>query len=394
MDKNIKLINLIKCIVLTVLFIAALYFENAQQLRVIILIAVFICYLAVDFYRSFLKRDSKLYFLSFILNIILAYSLEYNSRLLINYFFHSFYIVILFEAALLMDMKKGIIIGLITLFVSMIKYAYLIYYKFNLSSISQMAFFLMFNILILVIATFAQYNKKEGERKEILYKELLAAYKQLKEYNDEVKRLSVIEERNRIARDIHDSLGHNMTALIMQLQMAKLFLKEDKTRAENLLVSSVKTAKDSLTEIREAVETLRGADSAVSSEEAIRSLIDDFSEKTGAAVNLEITGKCTEKKQIINADLYRIIQESMTNAIRHGKAKTIWININYSDEAISFLVKDDGTGVKAIKEGYGLKGIRERVEAYNGRLEYKNENGFIIEGNLYLEGKNDKGIIG
>ncbi len=394
MDKNIKLINLIKCIVLTVLFIAALYFENAQQLRVIILIAVFICYLAVDFYRSFLKRDSKLYFLSFILNIILAYSLEYNSRLLINYFFHSFYIVILFEAALLMDMKKGIIIGLITLFVSMIKYAYLIYYKFNLSSISQMAFFLMFNILILVIATFAQYNKKEGERKEILYKELLAAYKQLKEYNDEVKRLSVIEERNRIARDIHDSLGHNMTALIMQLQMAKLFLKEDKTRAENLLVSSVKTAKDSLTEIREVVETLRGADSAVSSEEAIRSLIDDFSEKTGAAVNLEITGKCTEKKQIINADLYRIIQESMTNAIRHGKAKTIWININYSDEAISFLVKDDGTGVKAIKEGYGLKGIRERVEAYNGRLEYKNENGFIIEGNLYLEGKNDKGIIG
>lgn len=394
MDKNIKLINLIKCIVLTVLFIAALYFENAQQLRVIILIAVFICYLAVDFYRSFLKRDSKLYFLSFILNIILAYSLEYNSRLLINYFFHSFYIVILFEAALLMDMKKGIIIGLITLFVSMIKYAYLIYYKFNLSSISQMAFFLMFNILILVIAAFAQYNKKEGERKEILYKELLAAYKQLKEYNDEVKRLSVIEERNRIARDIHDSLGHNMTALIMQLQMAKLFLKEDKTRAENLLVSSVKTAKDSLTEIREVVETLRGADSAVSSEEAIRSLIDDFSEKTGAAVNLEITGKCTEKKQIINADLYRIIQESMTNAIRHGKAKTIWININYSDEAISFLVKDDGTGVKAIKEGYGLKGIRERVEAYNGRLEYKNENGFIIEGNLYLEGKNDKGIIG
>ena len=77
----------------------------------------------------------------------------------------------------------------------------------------------MVNVLILVVTGFAQYNKEERERKDILYKELLDAHKKLKQYADEVNRLSVVDERNRIARDIHDTLGHNMTALIMQLQM-------------------------------------------------------------------------------------------------------------------------------------------------------------------------------
>ena len=150
MRNNRKLFYLIKSIVLTILFLAALYFENAQKIRLTFLASFFIIYLIIGLIRLFLNKESKLFSLLFILDILLVYLLEYNSRLLINYFFHLFYIVILLEAVLLLDLKNSIIIGSIAVAVSMIKYGQLIYYKFNLSNISQMAFFLMANILILV----------------------------------------------------------------------------------------------------------------------------------------------------------------------------------------------------------------------------------------------------
>lgn len=395
MEKKNKLLYLSKILILTILFAGALYFENCQQQRLYVLTAIFVVYLAVGFFRYFFNNESNLYFISFTLDIALVYILEYNSRLLINYFFHSFYIIILLEAVMSLNMKKGIIIGTISVLISMIKYIYLIYYKFNLSNVSQMAFFLMANALILIIAGFAQYNKEEREKKDILYKELLDVYKQLKEYNDEVKRLSVVEERNRIARDIHDSLGHNMTALIMQLQMVEHFLKEDSNKAEELLTNSIKTSKDSLSGIREVVETLRGSDFTANSlqQYKIRNLIDEFSNKTGADIKLIITGEDGMHNTSASADLYRIIQEAMTNSIRHGKASAIRVTINYTDNYISFSVKDNGIGSNIIKEGFGLKGIRERVENSNGKVEYVSKEGFNIKGILYLEGKNDKSTV-
>lgn len=393
MQKNKRLFNILKLVVTAILFSAALYFENAQQYRLYVLIATFVIYLFLGFGKYFIKFDNNLYFISFIIEISLVYFLEHNSRLLVNYFFHCFYIIILLEAALSLDMKKGIIIGLISVIVSMIKYVYLIYYKFNFSNISQTAFFLMANLLILVIASFAQHNKEEREKKDILYKELLDAHRKLKEYNCEMNRLQVLEERNRIAREIHDSLGHNMTTLIMQLQMSYHFLEDDKIKSKSLILDSVKTARDSLSGIREVVETLRGVDNTIVVGETIRNLINDFSQKTGVDIKFEITGDVAKPDIRANANLYRIIQESMTNAIRHGNATAIRVAINYSKNSISFSIKDNGVGAKIVDEGYGIKGIRERVEDFNGNLKYESIDGFCIKGILYLEEKNDKSTV-
>ena len=203
-------------IIFILLFLSALYFENAQQQRLILLFIIFILFLVGNIAKYYIKTQNKLFIL-FLIDTALIYIIESNSRLLINYFFHSFYMIIFLEASLTLQLKKGIAIGIITVIISMIKYVYLIYYKFNLSNVSQMFFFLMVNILILIIAAFARKTKEEKEKKDILYRELLDTHKKLKEYTDELNRLSVIEERTKIARDIHDTLGHNMTALIMQL---------------------------------------------------------------------------------------------------------------------------------------------------------------------------------
>ncbi|HQE65612.1 MAG TPA: hypothetical protein PLE05_02145, partial [Bacillota bacterium] len=173
MEKGRRLFNIIKAVLLTLLFCTALYFENAQRQRLYVLVFIFALYLAVGFGRGLIKRYNNLYCLSFILDIALVYILEYNSRLLINYFFHSFYIAVLLESSLLLGLRRGMMIGAATVVVSLIKYIYLIYYNFNLSNVSQLVFFLMVNVLILVVAGFAQHNKEERERKDILYRELL-----------------------------------------------------------------------------------------------------------------------------------------------------------------------------------------------------------------------------
>lgn len=384
MLKSKKHLNLyiIKIIIYTIFFILSLYFENVQQQRLYILIAVFFIFVANNISKYFINKQNKLYIASFLIDLALIYMLELNSRLLINYFLHSFYILVLLEASITLEIKSGMIIGISTIIVSLIKFIYLVYYKFNLSNISQMFFFLMVNILILIIAAFAQYNKQEREKKDLLYKELLDAHKKLKEYTDEVQRLSVIEERNRIARDIHDNLGHNMTALIMQLQMADHYIKADSLKSQELLENSVKTAKESLAGIREVVETLRETGTSLSPDKAIKVLIDEFSEKTGTEIDLKIEGKVINNQEAATA-MYHILQEGLTNAVRHGSATKIWVILNYTEDSINFSIKDNGSGTDNIIEGYGMKGINERVKAFNGNVEFKSNNGFQIKGIIY-----------
>lgn len=176
---------LLKFAIFAILFIIALYFENAQQQRLLVLIAVFLLFAANNIVKYFINRENKFYCILFIIDLVLIYFLEFNSRLLINYFMHSFYIIILLEAAITLEIKNGIIIGSAAVIVSMIKFIYLVYFKFNLSNLSQMIFFMIINVLVLIVTLFAQYNKQEREKKDVLYKELLDAHKKLKEYTDE-----------------------------------------------------------------------------------------------------------------------------------------------------------------------------------------------------------------
>ncbi len=374
---------ILKFVILTILFIAALYFESAQQQRLFVLIVVFLLFTANNIIKYFINKESKFYCILFIIDLLLIYFLELNSRLLINYFLHSFYIIVLLEASVTLEIKNGIIIGSTAIIVSMIKFAYLIYFKFNISSISQMIFFLIINILVLTVALFAQHNKQEREKKDILYKELLDAHKKLKEYTVEVKRLSIVEERNRIARDIHDNLGHNMTALIMQLQMAEHYIKTDSPKSQELLINSIKTAKDSLSGIREVVETLRETRAIPATDKAIKALAEEFSVKTGIETELNINGKIINNQQASEA-IYHILQECLTNAVRHGDATKIWLELDYKNDSVTFNIKDNGTGAENLTEGYGMKGIRERVNDFNGSVEFKSENGFVIEGFILL----------
>lgn len=387
-DKE-KLLQIIKIIILSLLFYAAVYFENAGQQRFYVLQGIFFTFIAWGLVRNCLKKKASLYALSFILDLILIYVLEYNSRLMINYFFHFFYFILILEAAMFLEGNRGIYVGIAGAIASLIKYFFLIYYKPTLLYVSQMIFFFLVSVLTLLIIVFAQYYKREKEKKDLLYKELLFTHKELQGYIEEVKRLIIIEENNRFARDVHDILGHNMTALIMQLEMVGHILNEDIDSAKVLIEQAKTTARDALTNMREVVATLRGKASKQWTVQAIKDMIQEFSVKTGVKVNIKLDNEEGIQGLRVNIALFRIIQEALTNSVRHGKATEVDIDLSCSDSAVTFFIRDNGTGVVDLRKGYGLKGIKERVEALKGRVEFETQPRFTIIGVLCMEGNND-----
>ncbi|SHH75073.1 Signal transduction histidine kinase [Caloranaerobacter azorensis DSM 13643] len=381
-DKNFKVFMLIKILVLIPIFYTAIYFENTFSKRFYTIILIFIVYMILGVIRRKLCNKYSTLFMSFFIDILLIFFLEYNSRFLINYFLHSFYIVIILEASLTLKRDRSLIVGIVAVLISLIKSIMLIYYKSNLANISEMAFFALINILTLIVTNFAQYNKEEKEKKELLYKELLKAHKKLKEYSDRVEKLTIIEERNRIARDIHDTLGHKMTALIMQLEMSSYMIDENPEKAKQLIEEAKKQAREGLLSIRKVVETLRINDDISQGIDFIKQMADEFSKKTGTDIKLKIKGNQIKIPSNISTVLYRIIQESLTNAVRHGKATKINIEIVFRENSVNFCIRDNGIGVHNIKEGYGLKGIRERVEHFNGKVKFESRGGFEVKGYL------------
>lgn len=387
--KNQKkiLLNIIKIAILSAIFYGAIYFENPSGNRLYKIIGLFTVFMMVNIARSIANNKGILIGYSFIIDVGLVYLMEYNSRFLVNYFLHSFYLIILLEASLILNRNKNLIMGFITVGVSLIKYFLLIYYKNNLANLSEMIFIILINALVLIIINFAQYHKEEKEKKDILYSELLDTNRKLKRYSQRVEELTKVEERNRIARDIHDTLGHNMTALIMQIEMAEHMIDDNMSKGKKILKEAKATAREGLLRIREVVETLNEEKIQSRGIESIKSMVNDFADKTKVNIELYIEGNVIQSSPILDANLYRIIQEALTNSVRHGKSSKIHIELNYDGKGVAFIIKDNGIGTKDIKSGYGIRGMKERAETLSGNISFEGADGFKVVGYLPMEVK-------
>lgn len=373
-----KKILFLKIIIVSILFSLAVLYENAVGDRFIMLFILFSLYTLNGIIKLRLKNNMNLYLASYIFDIGIIFLIENNSRFMINYFIHSIYLILILEITLTVKRKNGLIIGSIAAFISLIKYFFLIYYNPSATYISEMMFFMLVNIFILVVSNFAHKTKEEKDEKDKIYKELLKTHKKLKDYTEEVERLSKTEERNRIARDLHDDLGHNMTALIMKLEMTEHILDENIDESRSLLSSSKDMARRGLREIRNVVETLRRVD--INNLKDIEKLIKEFSDNIKVNINRDID--CSNVLLTVEVEevLYKLVKEALTNSVRHGKSTEINIRIKCIDNGIEFEIKDNGIGVNEIKEGYGMRGMKERIEKVQGEISFKSDNGFKISG--------------
>jgi signal transduction histidine kinase len=183
---------------------------------------------------------------------------------------------------------------------------------------------------------------------------------------------SRVAERLRIARDLHDTLGHHLTALTIQLDVASR-LTEPTAAAHVREAHAI--AKLLLSDVREAVSTLRGS-SRIDLGQAVRAL-------AGTRGSLRIHLDVPEHLQLEDPAqahaLLRCVQEIITNTARHASAQNLWIRIEQRQDGIDLHARDDGRGVPDVRWGNGLRGMRERFEEYAGRIEVTSGSGHGFE---------------
>ncbi len=193
----------------------------------------------------------------------------------------------------------------------------------------------------------------------------------------------VFEERNRIARDIHDNAGHSLTTVIMQTEAAKLIIEDNPAEAKNRIISANIQAKNALEQLRESVHLLAGRQQIRPLREELGEIIAQTIDGTQIRARYDISEVKTSVEQY--RYICNTVKELLANGIRHGNATAFYIELKQAGENINLLVSDNGSGVAGeVKEGYGLKGIRERAEALGGGCRYVSEAEEGFETEIYL----------
>ncbi|MFI0452400.1 sensor histidine kinase [Actinomadura sp. 6N118] len=175
--------------------------------------------------------------------------------------------------------------------------------------------------------------------------------------------LAAAAERNRIARDIHDNVGHHLTVISVQLEKSAAFRSIDPEAADQALTDARESARLALEDVRRSVGTLR-AHGQFSLAAALAALVGRF----GTAVTLDIRGDESVLDGPALPVLYHAAQESLTNAHRHACAERVSVEVELGRREARLVVEDDGKGFESQVEGFGVRGMRERLELVGGSL--------------------------
>ncbi len=209
--------------------------------------------------------------------------------------------------------------------------------------------------------------------------ELENAYQKLIEISKEREQLVAVEERSRLARELHDTLAHTLTAVIVSLEAGKKLLDKDPQKALAEIGKSQEQARKGLDEVRLTVKALRPGDlDNMDFTAAIKGLARDYS-GSGIHIQFELDEEI-DLTPSLETTLYRIIQESITNSVRHGEANLIKVRLRRNENGLSLEVEDDGKGYVELSEGHGLRGIRERAADLGARVSFINQKsgGFLV----------------
>lgn len=199
--------------------------------------------------------------------------------------------------------------------------------------------------------------------------------KALEQYARQVENLTLLEERNRLARELHDTVGHTFTSVIMGMDAVSYLIELDPNKAKAKLEVLREVTRNGLDEVRKSIHQIAPLEDNAPLTQQISRLANEFAVHTGTSVRVDTSGEEGEFPQQLKLTIIRCLQEALTNAKRHGQAASVLIEINYLHEQISLKVKDDGLGSDKIHTGFGLNGMKERLAAWRGNLQIHSHKG-------------------
>lgn len=342
----------------------------------LILIGLFLFITINNYLRvKFFYKDNDRFFLSMLIYMILSNILIYN----MNGYVDIFNFMIMYELILFTEGSRSkIFIGLsilstffISIFrqVSFIEVLDLQFWRDELINIAMLALYLFYYSF-----TLFAYKALRGEKIKVdrLNKDLQLSYKTLMEQSEKIEELTIAKERNRVAGEIHDTLGHNLVALNMNLDVAGKIMDKDIEKTKELLNKSKSLAKESMESLRKAVYALKEENPRLLAEK-LEEIINNIQSTGSVEVILnqdeEVETLPLQYKNII----YNSIKEALTNSIKHGNSDKINIYIKLDEEGVYISIQDNGMGCSKLIKGNGLLGIESRVKELNGKVDYHSE---------------------
>lgn len=207
-------------------------------------------------------------------------------------------------------------------------------------------------------------------------------YNELKEAYGKLQDITVLKERNKIAREIHDTVGHTLTTVLVEMEVGRKLAPKDMDQALEKFKMAQEQVRKGLNDLRNSVRMLEKGDEIMDFLPSIHSLINDTKKHAGVVIysDIDIVSKLDDS---LRRTLYHALQEGLTNGIRHGKSSAFVFKLIEQDGNILFSLEDNGIGCSIITPGFGLKSMKERVKEHSGsfKIELQPEGGF----GLYID---------
>ena len=250
--------------------------------------------------------------------------------------------------------------------------------------------FFVFNFVLFVYRKNNELNAAleeigaSNEKLRQANEELRENRRKLQEAYKDLQEVTALEERQRIAKDIHDTAGHSITTIIMQTEAAKLVIDSDPADAKRKIAAANLQARNALEELRESVHLLSGTTEQLTLREQLMGIIHESTDGTGIVIrsDIEDISLCSAKRRF----LCNTLKEGISNGLRHGGATAFYFELKARGDRVLFLLSDNGKGADGanLKKGFGLKGMTARAEALGGQISFESEEGEGFEIDIVL----------
>ncbi len=244
------------------------------------------------------------------------------------------------------------------------------------------------NIILFIIYCILMIQQQRGTIDEVsmLYEEIRKTNEDLENANDQLKeyakiteRMGETKERNRLAREIHDTLGHTLTGISVGIDACITMVESSPKEAKAHLERISAVARNGLLDIRRSVNELKpDALERLGLESSITKMITDMKSVTDMQIFFDCRMGPLKFDEDEESAIYRVIQESLTNAMRHGKASRVRIVMERQEDMAVLTIRDNGIGCGEMKNGFGTKHIMERIGMLNGTVEFQSGDGFSV----------------
>lgn len=224
------------------------------------------------------------------------------------------------------------------------------------------------NLLFCFIGMWASFVAKAYNQKNTLVAEVERQNKLLTHYSAEIEKMTLLEERNRMSKELHDTLGHSFISLILSLDASIALMDSKPAEAKDRLTRLRTLAENNLDEMRNIVHEM-GEEEESSLIRQVESLVARFREHTGTVLTLSLPETERSIRFEVRQAVLRVIQESLTNALKHGKASQLHLELTFSESDLQLSVRNNGNPIDKLNYGFGLTTMKQRVERLGGRLQ-------------------------